>query len=376
MKTYMVVIDTKNFALYNGGIAHWFAPLLAGWIANRPDIHFILLGPPFEMDFLPQLPNWKALKVTWPTWLPRALRHPWYDNVIFPNEVKRLRPDLVMSPYHDVRIPKSVQSVITVHDLCLEEMKSVYPGRVRAYYLTMLRHNLRHATHVMTVSQTSRDKLVDQYDVPQEHISVVYNSVPAGFGQPTDARIINDFKRSLSLGGRFLLYTGGSEFRKNTERLGHAFAKLVPTETNLTLLVTGQADQRWKSILDQLAPGTREQITFAGKLSDSDLSTAYAAADAVVYPSLCEGFGRVCLEAVVSGAPLTCSDLPVMREVAGNYANYFDPHDVASIAQGMATALTKSRRCEISDSRFSPANIQFGFMKKMDEMTGNVRNQI
>ena len=364
-----VAIDTKNFALYNGGIAHWFAPLLAGWVANRPDIHFMLLGPPFDMDFLPQSSNWTPVNVTWPTWLPRALRHPWYDNVIFTREVKRLLPDLVMSPYHDVRIPKGVQSIITVHDLCLEEMKAVYPSRVRAYYLTMLRRNLRRATHVMTVSQTSRDKLVHQYGVAQAHISVVYNSVPAGFGQPTDAKTITDFKRSHSLGGRFVLYTGGSEFRKNTERLGHAFAKLVQTETNLTLLVTGLADQRWKSILDQLPLGTKEKIVFAGKLSDADLSTAYAAADAVVYPSLCEGFGRVCLEAMEAGTPIACSDLPVMREVAGDYACWFDPFDNLSIVAAIEKALAEKRKEVVRDERFQVQAVKASFLDAMDKVT-------
>jgi len=362
-----VVIDTKNFALYNGGIAHWFAPLLAGWITNRPDIHFMLLGPPFEMGFLPRTSNWKPATVTWPTWLPRAFRHPWYDNVIFPREVKRLHPNLVLSPYHDVRIPKGVTSVIAVHDLCLEEMKDLYPGRIRAYYLAMLRRNLRIATHVMTVSRTSRDKLVHRYNVLDANITVVYNSVPTHFGQTVAYKKISAFRQSHSLSGRFVLYAGGSEYRKNIERLAHAFAILVHRETDLSLLVTGLADQRWKSVLDLLPLGISKQIAFAGKLSDDELSTAYAATDAVVYPTLCEGFGRVCLEAMMSGAPLACSDLPVMREVAGDYPVYFEPLDANSIAEGISKALIKGRQRIITDPRFFPEFILAAFMEKIEE---------
>lgn len=363
-----IVIDTKNLALYGGGIAHWFTPLLAAWVECRSDVHFQLLGPDFQQDFLPCSGNWEHVPVAWPRWLPRSLRHPWYDNVLFPRAVVRLKPDLVMSPYHDVRMPKSVPSVIGVHDLCLDELAGVYPTRIRGYYLAMLRSNLRRATHVITVSQTSCHKLTELYGVPVARISVVYNAASHHFAVAPNADDVEDFKSRLAVQGRFLLYTGGSEYRKNVERLVQAFAVLAAKDPLLTLLTTGNPDSRWLAALAEVPVATKGRVRFAGKLSDWDLRLAYGAADAVVYPSLCEGFGRVCLEAMEAGAPLACSDLAVMREVAGDYPCYFDPRNIESIARGISLALARQRSQPVVDARFHEALVKDSFLQTMDNV--------
>ncbi len=361
-----VLVDCKNFALYGGGIAHWFAPLLAAWVEHRPDVCFQLLGPDFRQDFLPRSGNWEHVSLAWPQWLPRSFRHPWYDNVLFPHATARLRPDLVMSPYHDVRMPKGVPSVIGVHDLCLDEMVDVYPARIRGYYLAMLRNNLCRAAHVLTVSQTSRHKLAERYGVPMDRISVVYNAASHHFAASVSADDIMNFKCHHNAQGRFLFYSGGSEYRKNVERLAQAFATLVDRDGNLTLLVTGNPDARWHDALVSIPNAVRGRVRFLGKLSDRDLRLAYAAADVVVYPSLCEGFGRVCLEAMEAGAPLACSDLAVMREVAGDYPCYFDPYSVQSIAETIAMALTRHRGKPALDGRFHETLVRASFVQAMD----------
>lgn len=363
-----ILVDIKNLALYGGGIAHWFSPLLAAWIAHRPDVRFLLVGPHFNTDFLPDSGNWEHVPLSWPKWLLRPLRHPWYDNVLFPRAVSRLRPDLVMSPYHDVRMPKGVPSVISVHDLCLDELESIYPRRIRTYYLVLLRHNLQRAAFVITVSETSRNKLIERYDVAPDRLGVVYNTPPAAFEGVAETATIDCFRKRYCSTGRLLFYPGGSEHRKNVVRLIQAFLKLAQRDTDLTLLVTGNSDQRWGTVLNELPDALRQRVVFAGRLNDIELRLAYAAADAVVYPSLCEGFGRVCLEAMDTGTPLACSDLPVMREVAGDYAHYFDPHDVESICMAADAALSEGPRSSVKDARFQASSVRASFLHAMDRL--------
>lgn len=365
-----IVIDVKNLALYGGGIAHWFKPLLLSWLKHSPDTQFFLVGPDFNRDFLLGSGNWTHVAITWPLLLPRSFRHPFYDNVLFPRAVKSLKPDLVMSPYHDVRMPKGVPCVIGVHDLCIDELVGVYPKRIRWYYLTLLRSNLRRASHVITVSETSRTKLVERYGVPSERVSVVYNATSEHFLCTEESDGVAEFKRRHELNGRFLFYSGGSEYRKNIERLVRAFAVLAISEPDLNLLVTGDRDLRWDAALESegLTLITQGRVKFAGRLSDRDLRIAYAAADTVVYPSLCEGFGRVCLEAMEAGVPLACSDLPVMREVAGQYACYFDPHDIAAMAAAIVVALKQKRREATKDKRFQSIVVKATFLAAMDSV--------
>jgi glycosyltransferase involved in cell wall biosynthesis len=370
-----IVVDIKNLALYNGGIAHWFAPLLAAWIRHRPDAYFLLLGPEFRKDFLPLSGNWEHVYREWPQWLPRPLRHPYYDNLVFPRALKKLKPDLVMSPYHDVRMPFGLPSVITVHDLCLGELACTYPCRVRFYYQTLLKFNLRRAIYVLTVSETTRDKLIRHHDLASDHIGVVFNTPPQAFLERADVAAAATLYRRLGVAGRVVLYSGGSEYRKNVERLVQAFTLLVEKENTLTLVITGDHDHRWQAALAEHSPELQKRVIFAGRLSDAALRLAYAGADAVVYPSLCEGFGRVCLEAMVTGSPLACSDLPVTREVSGSYGIYFDPRDVNSIAAGVNLALSQGRRKPYIDIRFHDDTVRTSFLSNMDRVLAKINKK-
>ena len=364
----LILVDTKNLARYGGGISQWFSPLLAAWIVHRPDSHFLLVGPLFDTSFLPTSRNWRHVDLPWPEWLPRPLRHPWYDNVLFPLAVSRLRPDLVFSPYHDVRMPRHIQSVITVHDLCLDEMKSVYPFNIRAYYLSQLCLNLARASFIITVSDASRIKLVERYGLALDQIAVVPNMSPLAFKASVVSEDVADFRNSYNLGTRLLFYPGGSEFRKNVIRMVQVFAELALLDDDLKLLVTGQSDSRWISALALLPDRFKQRIIFVGRLNDAQLRLAYISSSAVVYPSLCEGFGRVCLEAMETGTPLACSDLPVMREVAGDYPHYFNPYNVDSMRQAITTALSQGRCNPVIDQRFQSLVVVADFLRVVDQL--------
>lgn len=362
-----ILIDVKNLALYRGGIAHWFSPLLAAWIEQRQELHFLLVGPSLDLSFLPDTENWEYKKLAWPIWLPRQLRHPCYDNILFPFAVRKIVPDRIMSPYHDVRMPRNIPSSICVHDLCLDELADIYPRRIRAYYLNLLKHNLRAASTVITVSETSRSKLSERYGIKPEKISVVYNTLPESFKASADVDEVCAFYDRYSQGGYLVFYAGGSEYRKNVQNLAKAFSIFLESDPQARLLVTGESNQRWATVLALLPPQVSEAVIFAGKLTDYELHLAYRAADAVVYPSLCEGFGRVCLEAMGTGTPLACSDLPVMQEVSGQYAHYFDPANPAAIEKSLQAAVAEGKKASFIDTRFEQKSVEAVFLKAMDQ---------
>jgi glycosyltransferase involved in cell wall biosynthesis len=119
--------------------------------------------------------------------------------------------------------------------------------------------------------------------------------------------------------------------------------KELNKETHTVILVvTGNQEKQWiahiGSDLELLA-----NIYFTGYLSDADLKTAYLACDVIVAPSMSEGFGRSCLEAITTGTPLACSDIPVFREVAGTHGIYFDPKKSEQIASGIQRAIDQGR---------------------------------
>lgn len=361
-----VLVDVKNLALFAGGIAHWFLPLLVTWISQRPDLHFVLVGPALDLQFLPETNNWEYKETAWPQWLPRPLRHPCYDNVLFPLAALRLSPDCIMSPYHDVRMPAHIPSCISVHDLCFDELAGVYPRRIRSYYLSLLRRNLRKARLVVTVSQTTRNKLKERYNLPADEVAVVYNTLPDSFFDVAEPREVQAFRFQFEGKAPLLFYAGGSEFRKNVANLAKAFAIFLKNNPQAVLVVTGESNQRWVDAFVQLPVEVASAVKFVGKLTDHELHLAYTAADVVVYPSLCEGFGRVCLEAMGTGTPLACSNLPVMKEVAGEYAHYFDPNDPVAMSSEIQAAARQGKMVPVIDWRFDRQNVEREFLRAMD----------
>ena len=89
-------------------------------------------------------------------------------------------------------------------------------------------------------------------------------------------------------------------------------------------------------IVGHLPPSVRLQdtsgVTATGYLDEAALARTLADADALVFPSVYEGFGLPVLEAMAAGVPVICSNAAAMPEVAGDAALYFDPYDVEDMA--------------------------------------------
>jgi glycosyltransferase involved in cell wall biosynthesis len=363
-----VALDTKNLALYAGGIAAFIRPLFQSWVGSRPKIQFVLVGPSWESRALTDLPNCERHIVAWPKFLPRPLRHPFYDNVLFPRAVRRVQPDFVFSPYHDVRFPVGVPSVMMIHDTCLGDFPEVYPRRVRTYYQTMLRVNLARVRHVLTVSETSRACILARHRLDPQHVSVVPNTLEPEFLTASDDVAQVAEIRARQSGGMRLFYPSGGEFRKNVGRLMGALGVLVSRGANPHLWATGGRDAGWDRGLVRVPAEVLACLHFVGTLSLAELRAHYLAADTVVYPSLCEGFGRVCLEAMEVGAPIACSDLPVLREVAGDYPTYFDPLNVGNMADRIAASAAQGRRQARHEPRFEREAVASLFVTTMDRI--------
>jgi glycosyltransferase involved in cell wall biosynthesis len=313
--------------------------------------------------------NVENLLTPWPSLLPRPLRHPVYDNMIFPRTVKGINPDLVFSPYYDVQMPRHIPYVITIHDTCFIDVFEAYPLRIRAYYLHMLRRNLERALHIVTVSYASRRRIMECFSVPPDKISVVYNTLdPAEIPPTSDTGGWRDGYRADT---KLLLYTGGVEYRKNIARLINALGRLWDRGHKIILLITGAFDQRWQGLFPQELRRP-DRIVLLGKVSREEMWQAYRCVDAVVYPTLCEGFGRVCLESMAAGAPLACSDLEVLREISGDYPVYFDPLATDDMAEAILKALHAQRNKPYLDPRFSAHAVQRAFCEVMDGIMENI----
>jgi glycosyltransferase involved in cell wall biosynthesis len=176
-----------------------------------------------------------------------------------------------------------------------------------------------------------------------DNFLVLPNVIDNEFNSYLPSRIeIERFRSNYVNFRKIILYTGGFENRKNIPMLLSAIKEINTGGFNIALVVTGLGSEKWKSAIAK-ENLDRKYLSFLGSLTNQELKIAYKSVDAVVYPSLSEGFGRSCIEAIACETPLICSDIPVFREVAGDYPFYFDPKDLQSLVATINQALTNTK---------------------------------
>ena len=156
-------------------------------------------------------------------------------------------------------------------------------------------------------------------------------------------------------GGPILLAIGGIEERKNSLRILQAFARLRGQYENAQLIVVGGASLLDHSVYQQefraaLATGDLPQsaVIIAGALPQAEMPSLYRIADALVFPSVKEGFGLVVLEAMACNLPVITSRIAPFTEYLGeDDVAWCDPQDIHSIARAMTQALHPERRAQL-----------------------------
>jgi alpha-1,2-rhamnosyltransferase len=123
------------------------------------------------------------------------------------------------------------------------------------------------------------------------------------------------------------LAVGTLEPRKNHAYLLQVFQKLWDAGNNSALLIVGRVGWMCEELLESIQrhPRFGQQLFFMDDVNDAELGYCYAHARALLFSSLVEGFGLPIIEALRRGLPVFASDIPVFREVGGEYLVYFDP---------------------------------------------------
>ncbi len=141
----------------------------------------------------------------------------------------------------------------------------------------------------------------------------------------------------------FLLYTGGSDPRKNLPHLIQAYAKLsLELRSQHQLLLVGKMPEGDVFSLRQVADDAglhRDELIFSGHVTDDELAQLYNLCKLFVFPSLHEGFGLPALEAMACGVPVIGANVSSLPEVIGLDEALFDPFDIVAISQKMSLVL-------------------------------------
>lgn len=194
------------------------------------------------------------------------------------------------------------------------------------------------ADHVVTISEYSKREIVQHFGIAENKISVTPLGVDERFFERIDAQVKSDILRRLDMPEAFFLFVGTLQPRKNILRVLDAHAALPEQlRRSVPLVIVGRAGWGCDDLVGRLTDrGAAEHVRWLQYLPDLEVRVLMQSAQALVFPSLCEGFGLPVVEAFASGLPVITSNTTSLPEVAGDAALMVDPTNVGQIAEAMA----------------------------------------
>lgn len=271
-------------------------------------------------------------------------RHPflfiWFFEFSVTKALKKIKPDLFFSPDGYLSLRSDVPQVTQFHDLNFEHFPKDMPKIHLWHYKKYFPKFARKAKRIVTVSEFSKQDIVDCYGVDSQKIDVAYNGVNEIF-KPLPETEIMEIRGKYSGGFPYFMFVGSLHPRKNLARLFSAFDRFKSYNRNDVKLVIVGEKRWWTEPIQRAydAMSCKDDVVFVGRLSAEDLHRVTAAALASVYVSYFEGFGIPILEAFKCDTPVITSNVTSMPEVAKDAALLVDPFNEDSIAKAMIKVL-------------------------------------
>ncbi len=230
--------------------------------------------------------------------------------------------------------------ILTMHDLQHEYFPGFFSQEELAWRNRWFLPSAKKARHIITVSEFTRQTIIEKYDIMPQKITAIYHGISPIFKAVCNKKMIVSIRQKYGLPDQFVFFPANPWPHKNHARLFDAVNLLRQDyHTTVQLVLSGVwADKSGLSRLIARA-GLANQVHLLGYLPYKELPALYTAASALVFPSLFEGFGLPALEAMACGCPVICSNTTSLPELVGDAAILIDPVDVAQIAEAIYNVL-------------------------------------
>jgi len=271
----------------------------------------------------------------------------WREQLALSLELDEEKPDVVHIPHHDCPFMMPGRLVVTIHDCVHVKFPPENLSRLRRYELYWrTKRAVEGASQILAVSNSTRDDLLNLFNLDAGRISVVHNALDERFSPAENGADRRTVLERYQLQDPFILYSGRIRPHKNIHRLIEAFAVLKSElrddeqYRNLKLIVIGDELSRHQYLrLTVVRSGVQQDVRFFGFVPNSVLQVFYQSAALFAFPSLYEGFGLPPLEAMASRTPVLASNTSSLPEVLGDAALLVNPENVFEIARGMKSIL-------------------------------------
>lgn len=336
-------IDIRLWGTQHAGIGRYVEELVKNLQEIDNKNQYVLFCREKDFSDIPEKENFRKVVADIPHYTLR-------EQVLLPGIFKKENLDLLHVPHFNVPIRYKGRFVVTIHDILWHQVKGLGVTTLPAPlylikhlgYRAVVKNAVSRAEKIIVPSNAVKNDLVKQFNLPKEEIVVTYEGV-------LDKRYHvlkhgnNKVLKKFKIKEPYLLYVGSLYPHKNVEILVRAVKLLRVTshESRVNLVVVCGRSVFWEKFKKFVEQENAESfVKLVGYVPDEGLGALYRNAEAFVFPTLSEGFGLPGLEAMSAGTPVVCSDIPVLREIYGDAALYFDPKDANDIANKIQQILT------------------------------------
>ena len=284
---------------------------------------------------------------------PPCRHHPWFWYVYFeysiPYVLRKLKPDLFLSPDGWMPLRTDVPQVTVIHDINFVHHPEFFSSSFQKYFANYFPKFADKAVRIATVSEFSKQDIHQTYGIDTDKIDVVYNGSNELFRPLTELEK-SRIQIQYAQGKDYFLFVSAINKRKNLPNILRAFDRYKEQSgSDVKFLIVGGRAGKQEELDEVLAQMKHVQdVRFLGHLPAKELALVAGAAIALAYASLFEGFGIPIVEAFNAETAVITSNTSSMPEVAGDAALLVDPLSVEQISDAMAKlAEDRSLRMEL-----------------------------
>lgn len=329
-----ILLDGRLYGLENAGLGRYSMGLVEGLSkTDSKNAYTILLRKKyFEALRLP--PNWKKVQAD--------VRHySLREQLSIPKIIAENKPDICHFTHFNVPYLYKGPYVVTIHDILMHRQRGLEATTLdpllylakRMGYHRIFAKAIRNALRIIVPSKTVKAEVLNYYKIPESKVEVVYEGVTLFKEEKTEKEILKKY----GLDGDYFVYAGNAYPHKNLRRAIEAIVnlnKLTSLNVNFAIASSrGVFSEKLKKQVTELK--AENQVRLLGFVPDEELGVLYRCSKGFFFPTLSEGFGLPGLEAMLAGTLVLASDIPVLKEIYGPFAIYFNPMDFSSMEKAL-----------------------------------------
>ncbi|HAC31746.1 MAG TPA: glycosyltransferase family 1 protein [Treponema sp.] len=331
----------------SGGIGSFISELLPHFIAHYEKC--LLIGSKNQAQVFLSNPKVEFLECEIKTFSLKEM-------LFFPKDMlKKINScDAYFTPYCNIPNGIKIPVYCTIHDIVFLDVDVLTGTLGRLARKIIYQRAINKSKEIFTVSNFSKERIQKQLHC-KKPLTVIYNSAPSYLLDSLDSTGEKPQKEDI------ILFVGNIKKHKGLPTLLKAFSLAREKGLKSKLVIVGNKDNFRtgdQEVTEYFDKNNDDSIEFTGKISNAELKKLYQKSRVLVQPSLYEGFGMPPLEAMMCGTPAIISDIPVFKEIYGDFpVTFFHVQDFNDLADKLVqdVELDSKTRVRLSE-RYSYKN--------------------